>query len=58
MYMTGWSPDKSQPRAAKRGSAQITFQEFAAQLEKQGDAGGGPLGLGAPGGPPAGKGEQ
>ncbi|GBF91973.1 methyltransferase [Raphidocelis subcapitata] len=39
MYMTGWSPDKSQPRPAKRGSANITFEEFAAQLESHGAAG-------------------
>jgi hypothetical protein len=60
--MTGWSPDKSQPRPARRGSANITFEEFAAQLEGQGPPGGAaPAGAGAGGGAggegPPGRGE-
>jgi len=45
MFMTGWSPAKSQPRAAKRGSADITLEQFAAQLESQGDGGAGADGV-------------
>jgi hypothetical protein len=54
MYMAGWSPSRNQPRAARRGSANITFEEFAAQLEGQaaseggGGGGGGPGAAGAP----------
>jgi hypothetical protein len=33
MYLTGWSPDKNQPRAAKRGSGTVSFEELASYLE-------------------------
>jgi NADH dehydrogenase [ubiquinone] 1 alpha subcomplex assembly factor 5 len=53
MFLTGWSPSRSQPKAAKRGSATISFEEFARHVEEQekqqqqqeggdGGAGGGP----------------
>jgi NADH dehydrogenase [ubiquinone] 1 alpha subcomplex assembly factor 5 len=35
MFLTGWSPSRSQPRAAKRGSATISFEEFARHVEEQ-----------------------
>eukprot|EP00877_Chromochloris_zofingiensis_P004341 jgi/Chrzof1/13908/Cz08g17020.t1 len=33
MYMTGWSPAANQPKAAERGSATISFEEFAKEIE-------------------------
>jgi NADH dehydrogenase [ubiquinone] 1 alpha subcomplex assembly factor 5 len=32
IYMTGWSPDPSQPKAAKRGSATVNFQDLSKDL--------------------------
>jgi len=32
IYMTGWSPDASQPKAAKRGSATVSFQDLSKDL--------------------------
>ncbi|KAF6263918.1 S-adenosyl-L-methionine-dependent methyltransferase [Scenedesmus sp. NREL 46B-D3] len=36
MFMTGWSPSSSTPKAAKRGSATVSFHEMAEELQKQG----------------------
>lgn len=36
MYMTGWAPHSSQPRPKQRGSATVSFEQLAAELEKQG----------------------
>ncbi len=41
MFLTGWSPAKSQPKAAKRGSATVSFHDLAAGLEAGGAAAGG-----------------
>ncbi|GAB4823888.1 hypothetical protein N2152v2_010934 [Parachlorella kessleri] len=32
IYMTGWAPDPSQRRAAKRGTATVSFEDIAGQL--------------------------
>ena len=32
IYLTGWSPDKSQPLAKARGSAQVSLADLAAEL--------------------------
>jgi hypothetical protein len=51
MYLTGWSPDKNQPKAAKRGSATVSFHELAEYLEAaQPDTTGSVPPPGAPGG--------
>jgi NADH dehydrogenase [ubiquinone] 1 alpha subcomplex assembly factor 5 len=55
MFLTGWSPSRSQPRAAKRGSGTISFEEFARHVEEQerqerGGEGGGAGGGGGTGG--------
>jgi hypothetical protein len=34
--MTGWAPHGSQPSAKVRGSATVSFEQLAAELEKQG----------------------
>lgn len=34
--MTGWSPSRNTPKAAKRGSATVSFHEMAAELQKRG----------------------
>lgn len=34
--MTGWSPSRSTPKAAKRGSGTISFHEMASELQKRG----------------------
>ncbi|WIA34050.1 hypothetical protein OEZ86_012429 [Tetradesmus obliquus] len=36
MFMTGWSPSSSTPKAAKRGSATVSFHEMAEELQKRG----------------------
>lgn len=36
IFMTGWSPSRSTPKAAKRGSATISFHEMASELQKRG----------------------
>lgn len=36
MYMTGWAPHSSQPQPKTRGSATVSFEQLAAELEKQG----------------------
>ncbi|GLI61911.1 hypothetical protein VaNZ11_004434 [Volvox africanus] len=41
IFMTGWAPAASQPKAAKRGSATVTFQELADGLVQGGAAVGG-----------------
>jgi hypothetical protein len=35
--MTGWSPARNQPKAAARGSATISFAEFAKQIDADKD---------------------
>ena len=35
MFLTGWSPSRSQPKASKRGSATISFAELAKHVEEQ-----------------------
>ena len=32
VFMTGWAPDPKQPKAAKRGSATVSFQELSTGL--------------------------
>ena len=32
VYMTGWAPDPKQARAAKRGSATVSFQELSSAM--------------------------
>ncbi|KAG2497192.1 hypothetical protein HYH03_004781 [Edaphochlamys debaryana] len=41
IFMTGWSPAANQPKAAKRGSATVSFQDLADGLIKDGTAIGG-----------------
>ncbi|PNH11022.1 putative methyltransferase At1g22800 [Tetrabaena socialis] len=41
IFMTGWSPSASQPKAAKRGSATVSFQDLADGLVQGGGAIGG-----------------
>eukprot|EP00878_Enallax_costatus_P044558 GHUV01053227.1.p1 GENE.GHUV01053227.1~~GHUV01053227.1.p1 ORF type:complete len:115 (+),score=33.83 GHUV01053227.1:133-477(+) len=36
IFMTGWSPSRSTPKAAKRGSATVSFHEMAEELQKRG----------------------
>jgi hypothetical protein len=36
MYMTGWAPHGAQPQPKARGSATVSFEQLAAELEKQG----------------------
>lgn len=33
IYMTGWSPDPSQQKAAKRGSATVSFKDISKAME-------------------------
>jgi NADH dehydrogenase [ubiquinone] 1 alpha subcomplex assembly factor 5 len=33
IYMTGWSPDPSQPKAAKRGSATVSFEDLSKAMK-------------------------
>lgn len=35
IYMTGWSPDGSQPRAAARGSATVSFKDLEKTLKPE-----------------------
>jgi hypothetical protein len=39
MFMTGWSPARNQPKAAARGSATISFAEFAKQIDADKEGG-------------------
>ncbi|GLC35420.1 hypothetical protein PLESTB_000209200 [Pleodorina starrii] len=41
IFMTGWAPAANQPKAAKRGSATVSFQDLADGLVKGGAAVGG-----------------
>ncbi|KAG2452274.1 hypothetical protein HYH02_003298 [Chlamydomonas schloesseri] len=41
IFMTGWAPSPHQPKAAKRGSATVSFQDLADGLVKGGQAVGG-----------------
>ncbi|KAG2443522.1 hypothetical protein HXX76_001874 [Chlamydomonas incerta] len=41
IFMTGWAPAPHQPKAAKRGSATVSFQDLADGLVKGGQAVGG-----------------
>ena len=34
VYLTGWAPDPSQARAARRGSATLSFQDLQKSMEK------------------------
>lgn len=34
IYMTGWSPSKDQPKAAKRGSATVSFADLSNEFGK------------------------
>lgn len=34
IFLTGWAPDPSQPRAAKRGSAALSFQDLQKAMDK------------------------
>jgi len=36
IFMTGWAPSDTTPKAAKRGSATISFSEMAEELQKRG----------------------
>lgn len=36
IYMTGWAPAPSQPKPAARGSANVSFQDIALEMEKRG----------------------
>lgn len=49
MFLTGWSPARNQPKAARRGSATASFHDLAAHLEAHGAAAGS-AGEGAGGG--------
>ena len=34
VYMTGWAPDPSQPKAARRGSATVSFDDLSKAMNK------------------------
>jgi hypothetical protein len=36
MFLTGWSPSRNQPKPAARGSANISFHEFAEAMAAAG----------------------
>lgn len=52
--MTGWAPHPSQQKAAKRGSATVSFEDLVADLGPEGGGGGsgGPSGSGSHTPPP------
>jgi NADH dehydrogenase [ubiquinone] 1 alpha subcomplex assembly factor 5 len=35
IYMTGWAPDPSQPKAAKRGSATVSFEDLSSAMNSK-----------------------
>lgn len=41
IYMTGWAPHPSQQKAARRGSATVSFEELVEDLGAEGGAEGG-----------------
>ena len=53
IYMTGWAPHPSQQKAAKRGSATVSFEDLVADLGTDGGSGSsGPTGSGSQTPPP------
>jgi len=36
IFMTGWSPSRNTPKAAKRGSGTVSFAEMASELQSVG----------------------
>ncbi|PRW59398.1 methyltransferase At1g22800 [Chlorella sorokiniana] len=49
IYMTGWAPHPSQQKAAKRGSATVSFEDLVADLGTEGSDGGTKSGSGGGG---------